>query len=142
MDLITPNARISNRSVSERLGVTEGAIRHRLKKMTSARSIRITTLVNPIKVGRTATVFARLIVAPASIEKVVEQLKKIDEIEYMAQVSGSADISLVMMGPSLDAVFEIFNARVLALKGVLDSHLSVVTEVVKHSYRLANIVDD
>ncbi len=39
-EILKPDARVSNRVVAGELKVIEGAIRHRLRKLTSAKSMR------------------------------------------------------------------------------------------------------
>ena len=140
-DLLSPNARVSNRKVAEQLDVTEGAIRHRLKKLTSARSMRVVTIVDPVKSGRTAALYIRLTVEPSHIKKVMEQLADLEEITYIAQVSGAADIMFLLPGTSLSELFELLRRRIKPMPGVRNSTAIVISSVRKHNFQLAHFVD-
>ena len=140
-DLLSSNARVSNRKIAEQLDVTEGAIRHRLKKLTSARSMRVVTIVDPIKSGRAAALYVRLTVNPASIKSVIEQLAELEAITYIAQVSGAADITFLLSGANLSELFELVRRRIKPMPGVRNSTAIVISRVKKHNFQLAHFVD-
>ena len=140
-DLLSPNARVSNRKIAEQLDVTEGAIRHRLKKLTSARSMRVVTIVDPVKSGRTAALYMRLTVEPSSTRKVIERLVKIEEASYVAQVSGAADITFLLTGTDLSELFELIRGTIKPMPGVRNSTAIVISSVRKHDFQLAHFVE-
>ena len=140
-NLLSPNARVSNRKIAEQLGVTEGAIRHRLKKLTSARSMRVVAIADFVKSGRTASLYIRLTVEPSRIKQVIEQLVKVDDITYIAQVSGAADITFLLTGTDLSTLFEVFRRKIKPMPGVRNSNAIVISSVRKHEFQLAHFVE-
>ncbi|MDE0511882.1 MAG: Lrp/AsnC family transcriptional regulator [Gammaproteobacteria bacterium] len=140
-DLLSPNARVSNRKIAEQLNITEGAVRHRLKKLTSALSMRVVTIVDPVKSGRTAALYIRLTVEPSETRKVIEQLQKVDEITYIAQVSGASVLTFFLSGTDLSELFELFRHTIKPMSGVRNSHALVISSVKKHEFQLAHFVE-
>ncbi|MDD9997387.1 MAG: Lrp/AsnC family transcriptional regulator [Gammaproteobacteria bacterium] len=140
-DLLSPNARVSNRKIAEQLDVTEGAIRHRLKKLTSARSMRVVTIVDLAKSGRTAALYIRLTVEPAATRKVIDRLVNVEEITYIAQVSGAADITFLLSGTDLSELFELFRRKIKPMPGVRNSTAIVISHVRKHDFQRAHFVE-
>ena len=57
LDRLAQDARISNRRVAEELGVTEGTVRARIKRMQDERQIRITALTNIRKLANPSLAF-------------------------------------------------------------------------------------
>jgi len=141
-EILKPDARISNRLVADKLKVTEGAIRHRLKKLTSAKSMRISALVNPVKINQAAIVHVQLVVETAAIRRVIGALKEIDQIAYISYVSGASDIVFQMTDESLDALFALYESQIIELDGVVTGTVHVIRSVQKHVIELAHILED
>ena len=117
-EILKPDARVSNRVVADELKVTEGAIRHRLRKLTSAKSMRVSALVNPAKVNQTAIVDVRLV------------------------VSGASDIVFIMTDESLDDLFTLYESKIIELEGVITGTVHVIRSIHKHVLELTHIMED
>lgn len=141
-EILKPDARVSNRVVAHELKVTEGAIRHRLRKLTSAKSMRVSALVNPAKVNQTAIIDVRLVVETAAIKRVIDALKEIDQIGYIAFVSGASDIVFIMTDESLDDLFTLYESKIIELEGVITGTIHVIRSVHKHVLELTHIMED
>ena len=141
-EVLKPDARVSNRVVADELKVTEGAIRHRLRKLTSAKSMRVSALVNPAKVNQTAIVDVRLVVETAAIKRVIDALKEIDQIGYVALVSGASDIVFIMTDESLDDLFTLYESKIIELEGVITGTVHVIRSIHKHVLELTHIMED
>lgn len=141
-EILKPDARVSNRLVADQLKVTEGAIRHRIRKLTSAKSMRISALVNPVKINQSAIVHVQLVVETAAIRGVIDALQEIDQVAYVSLVSGAADIVFQMTDESLDGLFALYESQIIELEGVVSGTVHVIRSVEKHVVELAHILED
>ena len=65
LEILTKDARISNREVGRLLNVSDVTIGKRLKSMQRAGSIRLAALIDPAALGLNCAAFIRLKVVPA-----------------------------------------------------------------------------
>ena len=103
--------------------------------------MRVVTIVDLAKSGRTAALYIRLTVQPSATKEVIEQLLKVEAITYIAQVSGAADITFLLSGTDLGELFDLFRRQIKPTPGIRDSTAIVVSSVRKHDFQRAHFVE-
>lgn len=99
------DARQSNRKIAAALGVAEGTVRLRLKRMHDESAIRIQALSDVAAFGITAHAFIGIEVEPGHVEEVSAQLMHLDQIAVLIRSLGEFDlIAVVMDSTRLDLI--------------------------------------
>lgn len=89
VSLLQEDGRMPFSTIAERVGVSEGTVRNRVKQLRDEHFMEINAQVLPQAFGYTwnSTVFITLN-AGADVEKVAQRLAKISEVYYVVQLTG------------------------------------------------------
>ena len=94
------DGRASNAKIARQLGVSEGTIRRRLKRLIEDEAIQVLALPEPSKLGYTTEAVVALQVDPGKIEDVASALAKVPEALNVAVTTGSFDLFAWVALPS------------------------------------------
>ncbi len=112
------DSKSSNRKIAEQLGVSEGAIRYRLKKLQERNLLRFVTTVDPNILGLNHWAWLKLDVSPRRRNEVIALLKDSDCSKYIAVTTGSdALVCLTLTGNSRE-LNAFIDDELLAFEGV------------------------
>ena len=139
IDLLTRDARVSNRQIAAQLGVTEGTIRGRIKRLKEENCIRITAVTNSLNIGAPKTVLIGIQALQPEIQNVARTIAAMPEIRSVIVTLGRFDILAIGLFSSMEEVYEIANNRILPLRGVQHVETSIAVETLKYDYRAAKI---
>lgn len=127
--LIT-NARISKTELARRLGVTEAAIRKRLRKLEEDGVIvGYRTLIDYQKVGMMASVTG-IDVEPERLWEVIEVLKNVEEVTSITLTSGDHMIIVEIVAESMERLQET-HKRIESLSGVTKVCPAIIMKRIK-----------
>jgi Lrp/AsnC family transcriptional regulator, regulator for asnA, asnC and gidA len=141
VDWLSRDARISNGQIAGELGVTEGTVRARIKRMEEEKLIRITAVTN-IDRFRDATLAYIWIEVERSgqTRAVAEALSAIPELGFVGVMLGRSDILAITMVRNTEHLAEFIHQRINAIQGVRRTESTLGVNFVKHDYRMARIV--
>jgi len=141
VDWLSRDARISNGQIAGELGVTEGTVRARIKRMEEEKLICITAVTN-IDRFRDATLAYIWIEVERSgqTRAVAEALSDIPELGFVGVMLGRSDILAITMVRNTEHLAEFIHQRVNAIEGVRRTESTLGVNFVKHDYRMARIV--
>jgi len=89
IELLMDNSRISFTTIAEELGISETAVRKRMKKLEESGIIKAyTLLVDPFLIGYDGVALVGIDTAPHKLLEVFEKIKHIKEVRYAALSSG------------------------------------------------------
>lgn len=135
------DARTSNRRVAEELGVTEGTVRARIKRMEEEKQIRITAVTNIDRFSDGALAYIWIEVERSGqTREVARQLAEIPELGFVAVMLGRSDILAVTMVRNTEHLAEFVHNRISNIEGVRRTDSTLGVNFVKHDYRMARIV--
>jgi Lrp/AsnC family transcriptional regulator for asnA, asnC and gidA len=140
IERLSNDSRLSNRAIAEALGVTEGTIRARLKRLRDAGLIRFTALTNLSRLGAMRVVFFRVAADLKKVRKVGEALAAMEEIKCVMITTGHHNI--LAMGPfsTLDDSLETTSEKISAIEGVRGLEMSITIHAMKYNVRTAKIL--
>ena len=92
IELLQVNGRASNASIARDVGVSEGTVRRRLKQLIQEEFIRVVALLDPGKMGYASEALVGVQVDPDKIDQVAERLAALEEVNWVAETTGSFDI--------------------------------------------------
>ena len=86
------DGRIPFVKLSEMIGITEGTIRRKYKKMVANGVLKVTAISNPHAIGFDAPAFIGINVDHHHLESVVKKLTKMPEVQFVAVTTGPHEI--------------------------------------------------
>jgi len=90
--LLQDDGRASNAGIARKVGVSEGTVRRRLKRLIQEKFISVVALLDPGKMGYASEALIGVQVDPDKIDRVADDLAGLEEISWVAVTTGSFDI--------------------------------------------------
>ncbi len=141
VELLALDARTSNRRIAAELGVTEGTVRARIKRMQSQDQIRITAISNINKLRHASLVYIWIDIDRSDqVRRVARELAQVSELGFVGIMAGRADILAITMVQDNAQLADLLATKVSTVTGVRECRSSLGVRFVKHDYRISRIV--
>jgi len=140
IDLLSTDARLSNRRIASELGFTEGTIRSRVKRLEEENFIRFTAVTNLTQMNTPQLAYIGIHAEQGQIKQVADQVAKVPEINAVIILLGRFDILAIGLFEGLQEVHRVASNQVLDMDGVRLVETTVAVDVVKYNNRLAKII--
>ena len=138
---LSRDARISNGHIATELGVTEGTVRARIKRMEEEKLIRLTAVTNIDRFRDAALAYIWIEVERSGQTRAVaQQLAQIPELGFVGVMLGRSDILAITMVRNTEHLAEFVHKRISAVDGVRRTESTLGVNFVKHDYRMARLV--
>jgi Lrp/AsnC family transcriptional regulator for asnA, asnC and gidA len=137
--VLAEDGRTSNRKIAAELGVTEGTIRGRIKRLEDGDCIRLTAVTNISGAGWPRVALIGIHAAHSELESLCQKLSAMPEVGCVILCLGRFDILAIGLFKTLEHVAEVANNRILALPGVRHVETSISVKTIKYDYRAAKI---
>lgn len=134
------DARSSNRSIAKELGVSEGTIRARIKRLEEERLIRIQAVSDVIAFGIRAHAYVGIQVAAGAVAKVQAALMKYEEIAVLTRTIGEFDFFAVVAAEDREHLIGVILERISGTAGVRHTETFESWRTLKHAYTWARLV--
>lgn len=92
IELLKEDGRASDAEIARSLGVSEGTIRRRLKRLIDEEYIKIVAVLDPAKMGYGSQALIGVQVNPDSIDNVADEISNLQEISWVAATTGKYDL--------------------------------------------------
>ena len=139
IDMLSRDARVSNRRIAAELGVTEGTVRGRIKRLQQDGLIAFTAITGFEMGKRSRLAFINV---QADVDKVREVARVISELPSINAVlitMGQFNITAMCLIDELDTLVEIASDQILSLDGVHHVETSIAVKTAKYNARMAKI---
>lgn len=141
IDLLSVNARASNREIARELAVTERTIRVRVKRLLDEKVIRIGAITNSSRMKKSAAVTLWIDVeSAAQIAQVALDLAAQPKIVYVATMLGRCDIVAVTLVETNEQLASYIRETIDQIPGVQQVRYTLAHQFVKHDYRWTMII--
>ena len=138
---LSRDARLSNREIAERLGVSEGTVRSRIKRMEEEKQIRLTAVTNIDRFRDAALAYIWVEVERSEqTREVAEKLAEINELGFVGVMLGRSDILAITMVRNAEHLARFVHKRISVIDGVRGTQSTLGVNFIKHDYRVARIV--
>ena len=92
IDILQEDGRASNAGMARRVGVSEGTVRRRLKRLQEQEFIEIVALPDPVKLGYQSQAIVGVQVDPDKVDQVANDLANLEAISWVAITTGAFDV--------------------------------------------------
>jgi len=141
IDLLQKDGRLSNTDIAKSLGISEATVRTRLKRLLDEEYIQIVAVSNPFKLGFEIAGDLYIHIEINKIDRVVTELKKINELWYIVTTTGDANINAEFVVKSLQDLNDLVYNKISKIDGVRRVESSVIMEFVKRKYDYGTAVE-
>jgi len=92
IEILQKDGRASNAGIARLVGVSEGTVRRRLKRLVQEEYIQVAALPDPTKMGLESRALIGVQIDPDKIDKVANDLDSLKEISWVAVTTGTFDV--------------------------------------------------
>ena len=139
LEHLSENARISNREIAQMVGLAEGTVRTRIKRMQEDKCIRFTALTQEFEVTTPTLCYVGLRVDLEKLSDVASALSDLPEVRFVATTLGRFDIFTVVVVESVENLSQLVSDKFMKISGVRRSYTSISTKTLKYDYRWGKV---
>lgn len=139
---LSHDARVSNRQIGRDLGLTEGTIRSRLKRLLDNKVIRVSAVTNSKRLHNPILAYLWIEAESADhIEDVARALCDLPEITFVSTMIGRADILAMTLVQDGSDLTNFLHSAVDRIEGVRRVEYSLGQNFVKHEFRWCMLIE-
>lgn len=141
IDMLSRDARVSNRKIAADLGVTEGTVRGRIKRLQQERLIAFTAITS---LGLESSIKLAMIGVQAEfgrVREIAQQIAGLPLVNAVMVTMGRFNILVVCVFSELDKLYELASDQILALDGVHHVETSIAVKTAKYNSRVVRIAE-
>ena len=114
------DGRTAFKDIARTLGVSEGLIRMRYKRLTESRVLRVMALTNPFSLGFDTMAWVAITSAPGSdVRELADALASLPEVVYIAICAGRYDLFAEVISPTQPQLLPLLVDGIESLPGVV-----------------------
>ncbi len=132
--LLQENGRASNARVAREVGVSEGTVRRRLRRLVQDEIIRVVAVPDPGKMGLNTVALIGIQADPDKLDEVAARLAELTETQYVALTTGSFDVFIWVALPSSEELGNFLRRKVGPTAGVRRTETFVNLAIRKKGY--------
>lgn len=139
IQILAVDARVSNRKIAARLGVTEGTVRGRIRRLQQERLISFTAITSFGLANTSRLAFIGVQADMGQVREIAARIAAIPEIKGLLVTLGRFNILAICLFDELDTMQDVASNRILAMQGVHHVETSIAIKTVKYNPRIARI---
>jgi Lrp/AsnC family transcriptional regulator for asnA, asnC and gidA len=136
------DGRRAYREIGRALGVSEGTIRWRVRRLIDSQALRVVAIADPFRLGYRVLAFVLISVESGAHANVIEALVAFPEVTYVSACAGRYDVYIQVVCRDNDHLFELLTERVPAIGGITRAETFTEFKMYKVSYRYPVREDD
>jgi DNA-binding Lrp family transcriptional regulator len=139
VDRLSRDARVSNRGIAAELGVTEGTIRTRIKRLQSEGLIQFTVVTDFRMAGSPNLCMIGIDADPARVSALAQELSAMPQIGCVIVLLGRYSLMAMTLMTSIEGLSELVSERIRPLEGVRRVETSISIHNLKYEAGMAKI---
>ena len=141
IELLGRDARVSNRKIAAELGVTEGTVRGRIKRLQQEGLIAFTAITGFEMAAKSRLAFVSVQADVEQVRAIARQIAELPLINGVMITMGQFNILAMCLFEELDHHVEIASDSILSIPGVHHVETSIAVKTIKYNARMAKITN-
>jgi DNA-binding Lrp family transcriptional regulator len=142
VEKLSRDARISNRAIASELGVTEGTIRARIKRLQKEGLIQFTVVTDFRLAGSPNLCMLGIDADPSRVTELAEQLRLMPQINCVVLLLGRYNLLAMGLFTNIEQLNELVANKVRVLPGVQRVETTVSVHNIKYDAAMAKITQE
>ena len=140
--LLQKDGRMPTVAIAKELGISETTARSRLKRLIKEETIKVVAVSNPIQLGFEIIGNIKLSIDLKKKDAILQALKRIDAINYVALTTGGNDIDIEFIAGSLEEFKTLVFEKISQIDGVNSVETSLIVEIIKDTWDYGTAWDE
>lgn len=137
--LLALDARVSNRRIATELGVTEGTVRGRIKRLQQEGLLAFSAITGFEMAQKSRLAFINVQAEVDQVRDVARAIAELPLINAVLLTMGQFNIAAMCLFDRLDTLIETASDQILSIKGVHHVETSIAVKTVKYNALMAKI---
>ena len=125
------DGRRSHRDLARKLGVAEGTIRNRVRRLRNNNILKIVAVPNPQELGYGFICIIGLEVKLAKLQQVAKKLAQSPNVYYLTHATGHFDLFIIVIFRTPQRLSAFVREEIASLPGIVRSETFVNMDIVK-----------
>lgn len=134
INLLQKDGRMPIVTLAKNLNIAETTARSRLKKLIDNEVLDIVAVCNPINLGFEIIGSLKLTIDLKKKDQIMESLKQVDSLNYIALTTGGTDIDVEFIARSLVEFKTLIFEKISHIDGVNSAQTSLILDIVKDTW--------
>ena len=139
IEVLGRDARVSNRKIAADLGVTEGTVRGRIRRLQQDKLIAFTALTSLGTQGATKLAFIAIQTEVDRVRAIADEIAKIPKVTGVLVTMGRSNIIAICLFEQLEELVAVASDQILAMPGVHHVETSIAVKTFKYNARVVKI---
>ena len=139
VDKLARDARISNRAIAAELGVTEGTIRTRIKRLQNEGLIQFTVVTDFRMAGSPNLCMLGIDADPSRVAELAERLRQMPELSCVILMLGRFNLLAMGLFTNIEQLNDVVTEKIRTLEGVRRVETSISVHNMKYEPGIAKI---
>ncbi|QGP80586.1 Lrp/AsnC family transcriptional regulator [Sphingobium sp. CAP-1] len=139
VDKLARDARISNRAIAAELGVTEGTIRTRIKRLQNEGLIQFTVVTDFRMAGSPNLCMLGIDADPSRVVELAERLRQLPELSCVILMLGRFNLLAMGLFTNIEQLNELITEQIRSLPGVQKVQTAISVHNLKYEPGVAKI---
>jgi Lrp/AsnC family transcriptional regulator for asnA, asnC and gidA len=135
ISLLQYDGRMPFTEIGDKLGLSEGTVRRRVKRLTEDGVMQIVGIVEPRLMDWNAAGMIGVNVQSGQMEQAAEAIANFPEVTYLFMASGGFDLFVEVYCRDRDHFVEFLNQKLQQVPGVMRTETFMILKMYKMSYR-------
>ena len=140
--LLQKDGRLPTVAIAKELGISETTARSRLKRLISEAIIKVVAVSNPNQIGFDILGNIKLSIDLKKTNVIIQALKEIDALTYVALTTGGNDIDIEFIVSSMAEFKTLIFENISQIDGVNSAETSLIVEIVKDKWDYGTAWDE
>ncbi|MBW2610533.1 MAG: Lrp/AsnC family transcriptional regulator [Deltaproteobacteria bacterium] len=132
--ILQKDGRMPYREIANKVGISETNARTRVKNLLDKEIIQIVAVSDPARLGFDFDGNIKLKIVNKKLDSILKDLKQIEEITYIALLTGSSDIDVDFIVRSKKELDDLLFNKINKIEGVIESQASLIIRYEKDTY--------
>jgi Lrp/AsnC family transcriptional regulator for asnA, asnC and gidA len=134
--LLQMDGRASNAKIAREVGVSEGTVRRRLRRLIQEDVVQVVAVPNLEKLGYATTALIGLQTGPGRSDMVADSIARLEEAHYVAVTTGAYDVFVWAGLESAESLGNFLRTKIGVIDGVQRTETFVNLSIKKRTYGL------
>jgi Lrp/AsnC family transcriptional regulator for asnA, asnC and gidA len=134
--LLQMDGRASNAKIAREVGVSEGTVRRRLRRLIEEDVVNVVAVPNLEKLGYATTALIGLQTGPGKSDSVADSIANLQEAHYVAVTTGAYDVFVWAGLESAESLGNFLRTKIGIIDGVQRTETFVNLSIKKRTYGL------
>jgi DNA-binding Lrp family transcriptional regulator len=141
IDILSADARVSNRKIAGDLGVTEGTVRGRIRRLQKEKLIAFTAITSFDMADTTKLAFIGVQADINKVRDVANEIAGLPAVNAVMVTMGRFNVMAFCLFSELDRLHDIASEQILPIDGVHHVESSIAVKTLKYNARIVRITD-